>query len=116
MQSPASILHVGAAFDSLQDIKNVCKVYSIENAFEYRVLKANKDRYTITFKAEECTWRLHASSTKKSSIYRIKTYEAEHTCFGIGHAGHLQASHAFLAQKIADKIKEQTSYHPVDII
>jgi MuDR family transposase. len=86
MQPPTSTLHVGAAFDSLQDVKNACKAYSIENAFEYRVLKANKHRYTITCKAEDCTWRLHASSVKESSIYRIKTYEAEHTCFGIGHA------------------------------
>ena len=30
--------------------------------------------------------------------------------------GHLQASHTFLAQKIADKVKEQPSYHPVNII
>ena len=112
----ASTLYVGASFDTLQTLKNTCKDYAIQHAFEYRVLKANKSRYTIECKAEGCTWRLHASLVHGSSICRIKTYESQHTCFGINHSGHTQASHGFLAQKIADKVRKQPSYHPVDII
>lgn len=116
MQPPASTLEVGASFSSLQEVKNACKAHSIQNAFEYRVLKANKERYTITCNAEECTWRLHASSVKGSSIYRIKTYEPEHTGFSISHTGHINVDYGFLAEKITDKVKEQPSYRPIDII
>jgi len=106
----------GATFDSLQELKDACKAYSIENAFEYKVVKANQTRFTITCKAEACPWRLHASSVQGSSPFRIKTYESEHACFGINHQGHAQASKAFLAKHIADKLKEQPSYRPVDIV
>jgi zinc finger SWIM domain-containing protein 3 len=116
MQPLASTLEVGTSFNSIQEVKDACKAYSIKNAFEFRIVKADKDRYTIACKDKECTWRLHASSVKGSSIYRIKTYEPEHTCFGIHHTGHANADYAFLADKIADKVKEQPSYRPVDIV
>ena len=84
MQPSASTVHVGAAFDNFQDVKNASlKAYSIKNMFEYYILKANKDCYTITCKAKDCTWQLHASFVKESSIYRIKTYEVEDMCFSI---------------------------------
>ena len=110
------MVSLGATFDSLQELKNVCKTYSIEHAFEYKVLKANKTRYTISCKAEECPWRLHASWVQGSSLFRIKMYKSEHSCFGINHQGHAQASRTFVAKQIADKLKEQPSYRPVNIV
>src|SRR5437762_14217408 len=61
----------------------------------------------------DCTLHLHASSVQGSSLFRIKTYQFEHSCFGINHQCHAQASRAFVAKQIADKLKEQPSYHPV---
>ena len=116
MDPHTSSLFVGASFDSLHDLKDTCKLYSIEKAFEFKVVKANKTRYTILCKAEECTWRLHASSVHGASIYRIKTYEPEHSCFGLSHQGHSNASKAFLTRQISEKIKEQPSYRSTDIV
>jgi hypothetical protein len=110
----ASTLEVGTSFNSLQEIKDACKAYSIRNAFENRIVKADKGRYTIVCKGED-TWRLHASSVNGSSIYPMKTYTPEHKCFGIHHTTHAYADYAFFADKIADKVKEQPSYRPVDI-
>jgi|SRR5271155_2054717 len=117
MQPLTSTLdEVGTSFNILQEVTDACKAYSIHNAFEYRIVKAVKDRDTIACKAQECTWRLHASSVQGSSIYRIKTCVPKHTCFGIHHTGHANADYAYLADKIADKVKEQPSYRPVDIV
>ena len=116
MDPSESRVSLGASFDSLQELKDACKTYSIENTFEYKVLKANKTRYTVICKAEDCAWHLHASSVQGSLLFRIKTYQSEHSCFGINHQGHAQASRAFVAKQIADKLKEQPSYRPVDIV
>ena len=116
MDPSSSMVSLGATFDSLQELKNACKTYSIEHAFEYKVLKANKTRYTISCKAEACPWRLHASSVQGSSLFRIKTYKSEHSCFGINHQGHAQARKAFIDKQIADKLKNEPSYRPVDIV
>jgi hypothetical protein len=116
MNPSVSRVILGATFDSLQELKDACKTDSIKNASEYKVLKANKTRYTIVCKAEACPWRLHASSVQGSSLFRIKTYKSEHSCFGINHQGHAQASGAFIAKQIADRLKEQPSYRPIDIV
>jgi len=116
METPASALHVGASFDTLQELKDACKLHSIENAFEFKVMYANKSRYTICCKAEGCHWRLHASTVAKTSLYRIKTYQTEHSCFGLNHPGHSQVSRTFIAKQIAERVKDQPSYRPKDIV
>src|SRR5437762_115399 len=100
----ASPLYVGASFDNFQDLKNMCSEYAIQNVFEFKPLFSNKMRYTIACKAEGCDWCLHSSLVNGSTIVRIKTYQSEHKYFGISYSGHTQASHAFLAQKIVDKV------------
>src|SRR5579859_481313 len=109
-------LLVGASFDSLQELKDACNLHCIQNAFEFKVLKANKTRYTIVCKAEECAWHVHASSVHGADIYHIKTYQSQHSCFGLSHQGHSNASRTFLAKQIAEKVKEQPLYRPADII
>jgi len=90
MDPSVSRVALGATFDNLQDLKDACKANFIDNAFEYRVLKANKTRCTIVCKAEACPWRLHASSIHDSSLFRIKTYKSEHSCFGINYVKYRQ--------------------------
>jgi MuDR family transposase len=111
-----SPLAVQTKFDSIQSLRNACATYAIDNAFEYKVLWSSQTRYTITCKAEGCPWRLHGSTVNGASFCRIKTYNDEHTCFGLNHIGHAQASSAFIANQIAEKVKEQPTYRPVDIV
>ena len=112
----ASPLYVGASFDSFTDLKKVCAEDAIQNVFQFKPLFSNKKHYTIAWKPEGFNWRLHSSLVNGSTIVRIKTYQSEHKCFSISHSGHTQASHAFLAQKIADKVKEMLTCCPVDIV
>lgn len=58
MHPGESTLQVCTSFDSIQELKDACKLYSIENMFEYRVLKANKTRYTILCKIVSYTAEL----------------------------------------------------------
>jgi zinc finger SWIM domain-containing protein 3 len=117
METPSTTpLYVDATFDTLADLKRVCKAYAIEKTFEYKVRYTNKIRYTIKCKEAECPWRLHSSSVSGSSLFRIRKYEDKHTCFGLNHRAHAQADKAFIATHIAEKLKEQPAYRPVDIV
>jgi zinc finger SWIM domain-containing protein 3 len=112
----SSPLAVDTTFDSIQSLRDACAAYAIDKAFEYKVICSSQHRYTIACKAAGCPWRLHGSTVKGSSFCRIKTYKDEHTCFGLNHIGHAQASSSFIAKQIAEKLKEQPTYGPVDII
>ena len=108
-------LAVGIDFDTWQQLKQACRNYALHNTFEYKTIKANKQRYTIGCKSSGCPWRLHASRIGDTQTFHIKTYQAEHNCPGILHAGHAQVSASFLATKLSEKLKEQPLYRPVDI-
>jgi MULE transposase domain/MuDR family transposase len=109
-------LAIGATFPTSQSLKDACREYAIKEFFEYQLLKSNKARYTIACKINDCPWRLHASQIEKSSIFRIKTYHHEHTCRGINGTGHRQATQSFVAHHISEKLKEQPSLRPCDIV
>jgi zinc finger SWIM domain-containing protein 3 len=93
-QSP---LYVGAMFDNIEALKSLCKKYAIDQAFEYKVNRSSTTRYTILCKAEGCPWRLHGSTIGAASLCRIKTYNDEHTCFGLNRVGHAQATCSHIA-------------------
>src|SRR5579859_4026856 len=107
-----SVLHLTLSKNS----KMLAKLHSIENAFEFKVMYANKSCYTICCKAEGCHWHLRASTVAKTSLYCIKTYQTEHSCFGLNHPSHSQVSHTFIAKQIAEQVKDQPSYRPKDIV
>jgi MuDR family transposase len=114
--TPKSPLDVGTTFDSVQLLRDACAAYAIDKAFEFKVISSSQNRYTIGCKAEGCSWRLHGSTVKGSSFCRVRTYNDNHTCFGLNHIGHAQASLAFIGKHIAERLKDQPTYRPVDII
>src|SRR5438477_1560084 len=59
----------------------------------------------------DCTWHLHASSVQGSSLFRIKTYQFEHSCFGINHQCIEQVRKPFVVKKFQENSKEKPSYH-----
>jgi zinc finger SWIM domain-containing protein 3 len=116
MDAPPSPLAIHTKFDTIQSLRDACAAYAIAHAFEYKVVKSSQSRYTIACKADGCLWRLHGSTVDGSSFCRIRTYNDQHTCFGLNHIGHAQASFAFIAKHIAAKLKEQSKYRPIDIV
>ena len=109
-------LSIGDEFETQELLKQACHEYALHHTFEYTTVKSNKTRYTIVCKAEACLWRLHASQIDGTRMFRIRTYHSEHNCIGLIHDGHAQATTAFLASKLSEKIKEQPSYRPVDMV
>ena len=109
------VLYIGRDFDTAKSLKQICHDFAVQDGFEFKP-KSSKTMYTIVCKGEGCTWRLYASLIDGSSRFRIRTFNSEHTCFGINQAGNKQATTALIASKIAEKLKDQPNYRPVDIV
>jgi hypothetical protein len=114
--SPTTSLSKGATFPNIADLKDRCKKYAIENGFEFKVDRSSKTRYTIVCKVEGCPWHLHGSTFGEASFCRIKDFHNEHTCFGINHIRHAQATRGYIAKHIAEKVKDQPRYSPIHIV
>ena len=121
MDAPLPTLAVGIQFANFQQLKLACKRVALYDNFEYTVKKGDKKRYTIECcTGDNCPWRLHASlvtaESNCSEIVEIKTFIAEHTCFGVQHARHKQASSSFIGSAIQAKLQDRPSYRPTDVL
>src|SRR5436305_2901682 len=109
-------LSISDSFPSMESLRNSCALFAFENAFEYKVLKSTPRRYTIACRGENCSWRLHASTSNASVRPTIKTLCPNHECTGLNHLTHVQASKAVIAAEIVDKVQEQPTYRPKEIL
>ena len=55
------VLKVGQLFKTIDEFRNVVKVFAIKNRFRLRRVKNEKSRVTLKCSALGCTWRIHAS-------------------------------------------------------
>ena len=107
---------VDQAFESRKELADAVNEYAIEFGVEHRVKRASKTRYELTCRTADCPWRLYASPVGASSIWIIRTLTANHTCFGPASHRNLRATSAFVATQIANKVRRQPNYRPVDIV
>src|SRR5579859_3633000 len=115
MSLSPSPLCVGHEFNSSEALKQACREFAVQNNFEYDTKKSSKSIYTIVCKSTNCPWRLYASAVRGTSSFRIKTFNSEHSCYGINHPGNKQANAAFVGAQFAEKLKDQPKYKPSDI-
>ena len=115
----ASTLAVGDQFESIVVLKNTCKQHAIDNLYETRTTHSyvgRRGRYTLKCRDADCPWHLHASVVPDTNLYRIRKLEATHTCHGVNHRGHRQATALLVACKIVDRIRDMPEYRVVDIV
>ena len=111
-----SPIRLDADFDGAEAPKNACREYAIQNAVEFRTVRSPNMRYLIACKVTNCPWRLYATSVEKSSIFRIRRLSADHSCFGLQHTGNQEATYAFLAEYLSERLKDNPAYCPVEIM
>ena len=114
---PGHILALHSVYPSFEALKAACRDAAILGNFEYTTVKSDKRRYTIKCKRNQCPWRIHASLIPDSTTVCIRTFVDDHQCvipiFGRGHS---QATQATIASKIIEKLHDQPTYRPKDIV
>ena len=103
-------LTIDAVYDTIQGLKVACKTHALARFFEFNTVKSDKRRYTITCKANNCHWRLHATSIENSKRFRVRILSENHDCFAMNHVSHANASEDYIASIIKDKLEQQCTY------
>ncbi|XP_021769897.1 uncharacterized protein LOC110734160 [Chenopodium quinoa] len=78
---------VGQQFDSLQQLKDAVKFYSIARNKTIRVVEAELEKYVVECKRKEqcsCSWRLKGVKDPTLSTFKIVRYNGPHASYCVG--------------------------------
>jgi MuDR family transposase/MULE transposase domain/SWIM zinc finger len=106
---------VGQEFAEIEDCRRSVKATAIQDNFELKVCKSDKQRFTVICAGVECLWRLHAAKVPDSTIFTVRSIREPHSCGGPNTLGHKQASSKWISYQIRDRVKDYPEYKPKEI-
>lgn len=109
-------LIVGQEFPDVHSCRRALRDAAISLHFEIQTIKSDKSRFTAKCAAEGCPWRIHAAKLPGVPTFTIRTIHKEHTCSGITHLGHQQASVQWVAKSVEHHLRENPNYKPKEIL
>ncbi|KAI0527513.1 hypothetical protein KFK09_003116 [Dendrobium nobile] len=109
-------LHVGQEFPDVNSCRRALRCAAIACHFEIQTVKSDKTRFTAKCAAEGCPWRIHAARLPGVPTFTIRTINENHTCIGINHLGHQQASVQWVASSVEERLRENPQYKPKEIL
>ncbi|GFP99760.1 hypothetical protein PHJA_002120100 [Phtheirospermum japonicum] len=114
--SPNFELHVGQEFTDVKACRRALRDTAIALHFEMQTIKSDKTRFTAKCATENCPWRIHAAKLPGVPTFTIRTIVDNHTCGGIQHLGHQQASVQWVASSVEQRLRENPNYKPKEIL
>lgn len=114
--SPNYELHVGQEFPDVKACRRALRDTAIGLHFEMQTIKSDKTRFTAKCASDECPWRIHAAKLPGVPTFTIRTINDTHTCGGIAHLGHQQASVQWVANSVEQRLMENPNYKPKEIL
>ncbi|KAG6530842.1 uncharacterized protein LOC122046212 [Zingiber officinale] len=114
--SPDHQLTVGQEFADVKSCRRAIRDTAIACHFEIQTVKSDKTRFTARCAAEGCPWRIHAAKLTGVPNFTIRTINETHTCSGIYHLGHQQASVEWVANSVEEQLRENPHYKPKEIL
>ncbi|XP_044500044.1 uncharacterized protein LOC123221303 [Mangifera indica] len=115
-QNPTYELTVGQEFPDVKSCRRALRDTAIALHFEMQTIKSDKTRFTAKCASEGCPWRIHAAKLPGVPTFTIRTIHESHTCGGISHLGHQQASVQWVANSVEQQLRENPSYKPKEIL
>ncbi|CAL5400789.1 unnamed protein product [Camellia sinensis] len=109
-------LHVGQEFPDVKSCRRALRDTAIALHFEMQTIKSDKTRFTAKCATEGCPWRIHAAKLPGVPTFTIRTIHEAHTCGGIAHLGHQQASVQWVANSVEQRLKENPNCKPKEIL
>ncbi|KAE9611979.1 putative transposase, MuDR, plant [Lupinus albus] len=114
--SPSYELSVGQEFPDVKSCRRALRDTAIALHFEMQTIKSDKTRFTAKCASEGCLWRIHAAKLPGVPTFTIRTIHESHTCGGISHLGHQQASVQWVANSVEQRLKENPNCKPKEIL
>lgn len=116
IMNPDHQLAIGQEFPDVKSCRRAIRDTAIACRFEIQTVKSDKTRFTAKCTAEGCPWRIHAAKLPGVPTFTIRTIHETHTCSGINHLGHQQASVQWVANSVEERLKENPHYKPKEIL
>ncbi|XP_075474352.1 uncharacterized protein LOC142505306 [Primulina tabacum] len=113
---PYHELVVGQEFADVKACRRALRDTAIALHFEVQTIKSDKTRFTAKCASESCPWRIHAAKLPGVPTFTIRTINDNHTCGGIGHLGHQQASVQWVANSVEQRLRENPNCKPKEIL
>ena len=113
---PTYELSVGQEFPDVKSCRRALRDTAIALHFEMQTIKSDKTRFTAKCASEGCPWRIHAAKLPGVPTFTIRTIHESHTCGGISHLGHQQASVQWVASSVEQRLKENPNCKPKEIL
>ncbi|XP_039135771.1 uncharacterized protein LOC120273203 [Dioscorea cayenensis subsp. rotundata] len=120
--SEAEFTMIGHRFENAKDFKDALCDLAVKRNFNFRFIKNDKDRVTVTCADEDCQWRVHASRDRNLPTFRIKTAQHEHTCVDIqrdilrDHGVRLPYKQAWMGKELAKGILHGSDIASYDLL
>ncbi|KAI3847200.1 hypothetical protein MKX03_033307 [Papaver bracteatum] len=114
--NPNYELVVGQEFPDVKSCRRAVRNAAIALHFEIQTIKSDKTRFTAKCATEGCPWRVHAAKLPGVPTFTIRTINEGHTCVGITHLGHHQASVQWVANTVEQHLKENPECKPKDLL
>ena len=114
--APNHELVVGQEFPEVQSCRRALRDAAIALRFEIQTVKSDKTRFTAKCATDGCPWRIHCAKLPGVPTFTIRTIHESHTCGGITHLGHQQASVQWVANSVEQSLKENPHYKPKEIL
>ncbi|XP_051120589.1 uncharacterized protein LOC127244200 [Andrographis paniculata] len=114
--APMQELTVGQEFPDVKSCRRALRDMAIAMHFEIQTVKSDKMRFTAKCASEGCPWRVHAAKLPGVPTFTIRTIHSEHTCGGIDHLGHQQASVQWVASSVEQRLRENPHCKPKEIL
>lgn len=113
---PTHELHVGQEFSDVQSCRRALRDAAIALHFEIQTVKSDKTRFTAKCVNEGCPWRIHAAKLPGVPTFSIRTLNNNHTCDGLTHLGHQQATVEWVANSVEQQLRENPNCKPKEIL
>ncbi|WJX19329.1 hypothetical protein P8452_09039 [Trifolium repens] len=114
--NPTYELSVGQEFPDVKSCRRALRDTAIALHFEMQTIKSDKTRFTAKCASEGCPWRIHAAKLPGVPTFTIRTIHESHSCGGISHLGHQQASVQWVANSVEQRLKENPNCKPKEIL
>jgi len=108
--NPHYELVVGQEFPDVKSCRRALRDTAIALHFEMQTIKSDKTRFTAKCASEGCPWRIHAAKLPGVPTFTIRTIHKTHTCGGIYHLGHQQASVQWVANSVEQRLRDPDTY------
>nr|GMD58925.1 uncharacterized protein LOC109158163 [Ipomoea batatas] len=115
--TPDFELHVGQEFPDVKSCRRALRDTAIALHFEMQTIKSDiKLDLLLSVPVKDAHGVFMLQNFPGVPTFTIRTINDSHTCGGIGHLGHQQASVQWVANSVEQRLRENPNYKPKEIL